>query len=162
MPTTRSFRKTKITGGQVIKEWEVFSDVLKADKLINMPIAKHHGLSKLTLSMKNLMGCCGGQRNRFHQDMGGVLTDLTQFFKPDLIIMDAIRIMTANGPIGGNLEDVARRDSVIAGVDPVAIDAFGATLFGIEPMEISYVAEGQKRGLGTSDYASLKPIIQTV
>jgi uncharacterized protein (DUF362 family) len=162
MPTTRSFRKTKLPKGQVIKEWEIFTDVLKADKFINMPIAKHHGLSKLTLSMKNLMGCCGGKRNRFHQNMGGVLTDLAQFFKPDLNIMDAIRVMTANGPIGGNLEDVARRDTVIAGVDQVAMDAFGATLFGLDPMEISYVVEGQKRGLGTSDYASLKPVIQTV
>ena len=162
MPTTRSFRNTKLPKGQVIKEWEIFTDVLEADKFINMPIAKHHGLSKLTLSMKNLMGCCGGKRNRFHQNMGGVLTDLAQFFKPDLNIMDAIRVMTANGPIGGNLEDVARRDTVIAGVDQVAMDAFGATLFGLDPMEISYVVEGQKRGLGTSDYASLKPVIQTV
>jgi len=162
LPGKRSFRKTKITGGKVIKEWELFTDVLEADKFINMPIAKHHGLSKLTLSMKNLMGCCGGKRNRFHQDLGGVLTDLAQFFKPDLLIMDAIRIMTANGPIGGNLADVVRRDTVIAGVDQVAIDSFGATLFDIDPMEIPYIAEGQKRGLGTSDYASLKPIIKTV
>ena len=162
LPGTRSFRNTKMPDGQVIKEWELFTDILEADKLINMPIAKHHGLSKLTLSMKNLMGCCGGNRNRFHQDLGGVLTDLAQFFKPDLVIMDAIRIMTANGPIGGNLADVARRDTVIAGVDQVAIDSFGATLFDLDPMEISYIVEGQKRGLGTSDYASLTPVIQTV
>ena len=76
--------------------------------------------------------------------------------------MDAIRTMTANGPIGGNLADVVRQDTVIAGVDQVAIDAFGATLFELDPMEIPYIAEGQKRGLGTSDYASLTPIIQTV
>ena len=162
LPGKRSFRKTKITGGKVIKEWELFTDILAADKFINMPIAKHHGLSKLTLSMKNLMGCCGGKRNRFHQDLGGVLADLAQFFKPDLVIMDAIRIMTANGPIGGNLADVVRRDTVIAGVDQVAIDSFGATLFDIDPMEIPYIVEGQKRGLGTSDYASLTPIIKTV
>ena len=91
-----------------------------------------------------------------------MLTDLAQFFKPDLVIMDAIRIMTANGPIGGNLADVVRRDTVIAGVDQVAIDSFGATLFDVDPMEIPYIAEGQKRGLGTSDYASLTPIIKTV
>jgi uncharacterized protein (DUF362 family) len=162
LPGNRSFRNTKITGGKIIKEWELFTDILEADKFINMPIAKHHGLSKLTLSMKNLMGCCGGNRNRFHQDLGGVLTDLAQFFKPDLVIMDAIRTMIANGPIGGNLADVVRQDTVIAGVDQVAIDAFGATLFNLDPMEIPYIAEGQKRGLGTSDYASLTPIIQTV
>lgn len=162
LPSRRSFRNTRLNGAQVIKEWELFTDILEADKLINMPIAKHHGLSKLTLSMKNLMGCCGGNRNRFHQNLGGVLTDLAQFFKPDLVIMDAIRIMTANGPIGGNLADVARRDTMIAGVDQVAIDSFGATLFEIDPMEISYIAEGEKRGLGTSDYSSLQPVIKTV
>ena len=162
LPSKRSFRNTKITGAKVIKEWELFTDVLDADKFINMPIAKHHGLCNLTLSMKNLMGCCGGNRNRFHQDLGGVLTDLAQFFKPDLIIMDAIRTMTANGPIGGNLADVVRQDTIIAGVDQVAIDSFGASLFKMDPMEIPYIAEGQKRGLGTSDYASLTPIIQTV
>lgn len=162
LPSSRSFRNTRLTGAQVIKEWELFTDILDADKLINMPIAKHHGLSKLTLSMKNLMGCCGGNRNRFHQNLGGVLADLAGFFKPDLVVMDAIRIMTANGPIGGNLADVARRDTVIAGVDQVAIDAFGATLFELDPLEIGHIVEAEKRGLGTSDYASLKPVIQTV
>ncbi len=162
LPSRRSFRNTRLTGAQVIKEWELFTDILDADKLINMPIAKHHGLSKLTLSMKNLMGCCGGNRNRFHQNLGGVLADLAGFFKPDLVVMDAIRIMTANGPIGGNLADVARRDTVIAGVDQVAIDAFGATLFDLDPLEIDNIVEAEKRGLGTSDYASLTPVIQTV
>jgi len=162
LPSRRSFRNTRLTGAEVIKEWELFIDILEADRLINMPIAKHHGLSKLTLSMKNLMGCCGGNRNRFHQNLDGVLPDLAQFFKPDLVIMDAIRTMTANGPIGGNLADVVRKDTIIAGVDQVAIDAFGASLFGLEPAEISGVTEGQKRGLGTSDYSSLNPVIQTV
>jgi len=72
-------------------------------------------------------------------------------------VMDAIRVLTANGPVGGNLADVKRRDIVAAGTDQVAIDAFGATMLGLKPQEIGYVVEAHARGLGTMDFESLKP-----
>jgi len=152
----RKFRQTTLKG-KALPAWELYGDILEVNKFINVPIVKHHGLCKATLSMKNLMGVAGGQRNRFHQDLNNTLADLASFIRPTLVIMDAIRVLTANGPVGGNLADVKRRDTVAAGTDQVAIDAFGAGLLGYKPEEIGYVVEGNARGLGTINFESLKP-----
>jgi len=152
----RKFRKMSING-KVLREWQVYQDVVEADRLINVPIAKNHNLCLATLGMKNLMGVLGGPRNRLHQDLGGTLPDLAAFLKPCLVVLDAIRVLTANGPVGGNLADVKRKDAVVAGVDQVAVDALGATLLGYKPASIGYIAEGNARGLGVIDFKSLAP-----
>ena len=153
----RKFRKMSIKG-KVLRDWEVYQDIVEADRLINVPIAKNHNLCQATLGMKNLMGIIGGPRNRLHQDLGGTLVDLAFFFKPQLVVLDAIRVLTANGPVGGNLADVKRKDTIVAGVDQVAVDAFGATLLGYKPESISYIAQGNARGLGTINFNSLSPL----
>ncbi len=152
----RKFRRMAING-KVLKEWEMYQDVVEADRLINVAIVKHHGLSKATLGMKNLMGVAGGTRNRFHQDIDHALVDIATFLKPQLTVLDAIRILTANGPVGGNLADVKRKDTLVAGVDQVAVDAFGATLLGRRPEEIGHLVQGNARGLGTINFNSLSP-----
>jgi uncharacterized protein (DUF362 family) len=125
---------------------------LEADKMINVPIAKHHGLGGVTLSMKNLMGVTGGARNLMHQRLSESVVDLTAFFKPQLTVLDAVRILTANGPQGGSMKDVARLDTVAASADPVRIDAFGVTLFGKKPADFEMISMGERRGLGTGDF----------
>lgn len=152
----RKFRKTALNG-KALPAWELYGDVLGVNKFINVPIVKQHSLCKATLGMKNLMGITGGERNRFHQDLNNTLVDLATSIRPTLVVMDAIRVLAANGPVGGNLADVKRRDTVAAGTDQVAIDAFGATLLGFKPQEIGYVVEGNARGLGTINFESLKP-----
>jgi len=152
----RKFKKMALNG-KALKDWEMYTDMMEVDTFINVPIAKHHGLAGATLGMKNLMGVCGGSRNRFHQDLTNVLPDLAAFVKPKLIILDGIRVLPVNGPRGGNLDDVKRKDTMVAGVDQVAIDAFGATLLGMEPKKIAHIVEAANRGLGTMDYTSLSP-----
>ena len=148
--------------GKSLKEWEMYTEMIEADTFINVPIAKHHSLAGATLGMKNLMGACGGQRSRFHQDLSNVLVDLAAFIKPKLVVLDAIRVLPVHGPVGGNLEDVKRRDTLVAGVDQVAIDALSATLLGMEPKKIGHIVEAQARGLGTMDYKSLSPVESVV
>jgi len=152
----RKFKKMSING-KVLKEWEVYQDTVEADRLINVPIVKNHNLCLATLGMKNLMGVIGGPRNRLHQDLGGTLVDLAAFLKPRLVVLDAIRVLTANGPVGGNLADVKRKDTIVAGVDQVAVDALGATLLGYKPDSIGYIVQGNARGLGTINFNSLSP-----
>lgn len=152
----RKFRKMAIHG-RVLKEWEVYQGVVEADRLINVPIIKHHELSTATAGMKNLMGVTGGARDRFHQDLNGTLTDLAVFLKPQLVVVDAIRVLTANGPQGGNLADVKRKDTIVAGIDQVAVDAFAVTLLGHKPGDVGHIAAGAARGLGTLNYESLSP-----
>lgn len=151
----RRFRDISIKG-QVLKSWPLYQDVFEADKIINIPIAKHHSLARLTMAMKNWMGVMGGSRGRIHQKIGESLADLALVIKPTLTVLDAIRILTANGPQGGNLDDVKKIDTVIVGIDQVAVDSYGATLFGIKGSDLSYVKAAASAGIGTMDLSKLK------
>jgi uncharacterized protein (DUF362 family) len=151
----RKFKEVAIPKGQAIKSWPLYTDLLEADKVINVPIAKHHSLSGLSLSMKNWMGVMGSSRGRIHQDIHESLVDLATVIRPTLVVLDAVRILTANGPQGGNLKDVKQLDTVVAGVDQVAVDSFGATLFGMKGSDLGVVAAAHRRGLGTMDLDKL-------
>ncbi len=151
----RKFRDVKINGS-VLKSWPLYTELMEADKIINVPIAKHHGLSKLTLGMKNWMGVMGGSRWSIHQKIDESLVDLAMAIKPTLVVLDAVRILTANGPQGGNLKDVKKLDTVVAGVNQVAVDAYGATLFGMNSPDLGYVRLASQRGFGPMDVAKMK------
>ena len=150
----RKYKKVDLKG-EKLKEWPVYRDALEADKIINVPVAKHHTLAKLTLSMKNFMGLIGGRRNLLHQKLDVNIVDLTAFFKPTLTVLDAVRILTANGPQGGNLRDVETLNTVLASTDPVAIDAYGATLFDMTGDDLGYVRVAYERGLGEMDLSKV-------
>jgi uncharacterized protein (DUF362 family) len=137
--------------GQRLDVWPVFVPLVEADKVLNVPVAKNHGLSTLTLGMKNWIGAVGGRRSALHQDIHQTIVDLAQFFKPTLTLIDATRIMTKNGPSGGSPSDVAVKNTLILSNDQVAADAKACGLFGYEPDEIGFVRLGQKWGLGTYD-----------
>lgn len=148
------FKEIEI-GGKRLKKWHVYPEIAEADLVINVPIAKHHAISTATLCMKNYMGVVGGSRGQWHQALPECLCDITAFMKPRLCVLDAIRILTANGPTGGDLKDVKRLDTIAAGTDIVALDAFGAELLGHKPDAIKSVAAGHAAGLGTMDYRKL-------
>jgi uncharacterized protein (DUF362 family) len=142
--------------GEWLKEWEILLDVVEADKIINVPIAKHHSLCRLTLGMKNWLGATGGARNQFHQSLDKTVVDLAAFFKPQLTVLDAYRILVRNGPQGGRISDTELKKTVVAGTDPVAVDAMGASLFPVEPRELPYLAMARDRGLGEFDLGKVR------
>ncbi|MEW5806681.1 MAG: DUF362 domain-containing protein [Acidobacteriota bacterium] len=152
-------------GSEILKNWPVYRDFLEADKIINVPIAKHHGLTKLTLGMKNLMGAVGGRRNSMHQEIGIAISELAGFFKPALTIIDATRILTGNGPQGGSLSDVVKTDTIIAGKEIASVDALAADHFArnagkgfrnMKPSDYSFLKIACERGLGAIDTSVLK------
>ncbi len=152
VPFANTFRLKKMAlHGEWLKEWEVFTDFVEADKLINVPIAKHHSLSRLTMGMKNWLGAVGGSRNQLHQRIDEAMVDLAAFFKPELTVLDAYRILVRNGPQGGRLSDVKLQKTVVASPDPAAVEALGAAFFGIRPQDLPYLELAQKRGLGEID-----------
>ncbi len=153
----RKFREMDL-GGEHLRRWPVYVDYVEADKRINVPIAKHHNLTELTLSIKNLMGVIGGERNRIHQNLGPAMADVAKFVPSDLTVIDAVRVMIANGPTGGSLADVERRDQIIAATDSIAAEAYATTLFGLEAGSITTTRAGEALGLGTSDFESLNPV----
>jgi uncharacterized protein (DUF362 family) len=146
---------TDIPRGKDIGKWDIYEDILKADVLINMPIAKQHGSSRLTLGMKNLMGTINSAQ-MFHMNLHQRIADLASRVRPMLTVLDAIRILTANGPTGGDLKDVKKLDTVIAGSDIVAVDSYATSLFGLKPADVPHIGIAASMGLGTSDLSKLE------
>jgi uncharacterized protein (DUF362 family) len=137
-----------------LRRCSIYDDVLNADVLINVPIAKHHSLARLTLGMKNLMGVIY-DRPAMHASLGQRLADLTSRVRPTLTFIDAVRMLMDHGPTGGYLEDVQQMDTVIASTDIVAADSYAATLFDMRPDLLAYVQAGTAMGLGRSDLENL-------
>jgi len=156
VPFVNEFRlKRMALKGEWLKEWPVFADFVEADKLINVPIAKHHSLCRLTIGMKNWLGAIGGARNQLHQKLDEGMVDLASFFKPQLTVLDAYRILVRNGPQGGRISDVKLQKTVAASVDPVAADTVAAGFFDIRPEELAYLGIAEKRGLGQTNLEKL-------
>ncbi|MBC2716061.1 MAG: DUF362 domain-containing protein [Desulfobacteraceae bacterium] len=154
-PRSSMMKKMNLHGNR-LDVWPVFTPLVEADKVINLPVAKVHGLSGLTLGMKNWIGAVGGRRSALHQDIHLTIVDLAQFFKPHITLIDATRIMISNGPSGGSPSDVKVVNRLILSNDPVAADAKGALLFDKKPEDIGFIHLGDKWGLGTMDPAQLK------
>ncbi len=157
-PDSRKFVPVNIKRGKAVRNLEIYKDALEADTYINVPIAKHHSLSRLTLGLKNSMGVLGGDRGQMHHDLGQKLADLATVVRPKLTVIDATRILLRNGPQGGDLDDVMVLDTIVASADPVACDAFATTLFDLQPKEISSTVAAYKLGLGEMDLAKMQII----
>ncbi len=147
LPEKRKFKDMKL-GGKVLDVWPVFTPFVETDKLINIPIVKHHNLAGATMAMKNWYGILGGRRNQLHQNIHESIADLCNFMRPTLVILDAYRILLTNGPQGGNIQDTKEIRTIAVSVDQVAIDSFGATLLNKNPEDFGFIKKGYERGLG--------------
>jgi len=146
---------TEIPQGVDLKSTSMNDDILKADVVINVPIAKTHGLARLTLGMKNMLGVVR-DRPSMHWNLGQRLADITSRIRPALTVVDAIRILTANGPTGGNLDDVKKLDTIVASPDIVAADSYATSFFNMLPNDLDYIVAGAAMGLGKSDLSQVK------
>ena len=144
------FRNYTIPAGLDLEQWPIYSDILGCDVLIDVPIAKDHGATRLTLGGKNLLGVILDP-GAMHADLGQRTADLVSVCRPTLTVVDAVRVLTANGPTGGDLNDVEKLDTVIASPDIVAADSFAATLFELSGGDIPYVKAAYDMGLGEMD-----------
>lgn len=157
LPGEHRFRRMRLKG-EVLDEWPVFTPLVNADKVINVPVAKHHNLAGFTAAMKNWYGLLGGRRNRLHQNIDVSIADLATFLQPTLTIVDAVRVLLRNGPQGGNIADAKDFFTVIASTDQVAADALACTFIGKTPEEIPYIKMGAQRGLGTMSWRDLSVV----
>ena len=155
LPAEHRFRTTRMKG-EILDEWPIFTTLVDCDKVINVPVAKHHNLAKYTAAMKNWYGVLGGRRNRLHQNIDVSIADLATFMRPTLVIVDAMRVLMRNGPQGGNIDDTKVLNTVFASVDQVAADAYGATLIGQHRDNLPYLKLGHERGLGTMYWENLR------
>ncbi len=146
--------------GKVLSTWVGLAGILaKADRLIGLPTVKDHNLAGITVTMKNWYGFLGEGRNSFHQRLPEVIADLGAAFNASLVVVDGSRSLLRNGPTGGSLSDVTATKTIAAGLDQVALDAWAAELMGRLPQHIPSITEAQVRGIGTSDWRSLEPVV---
>ncbi len=150
LPSAQRFRDIRIRG-DLLDEWPVFAPLVDADKVINAPVAKHHNLCRYSGAMKNWYGLLGGRRHRLHQNIDLSIADLAAFLRPSLTVLDATRVLVRNGPQGGNVDDARDVGQVVASLDQVAVDAYGATLIGERWENIGYLGVGEQHGLGSRD-----------
>jgi uncharacterized protein (DUF362 family) len=162
LPEERLFHLVNLRG-DVLGEWPVLEPFITADKMINFPVAKSHNLTSVTLGMKNWYGILGGARNRLHQRIHESLADLADVMRPTLTLMDAYRVLIRNGPTGGSLADVVLKKTLVAGTDPVALDAYVAKAYwDLEPSQLRYLQLAQDRGLGIMDFANVRTEVVAV
>ncbi len=152
----RKFVPVDIKRGKSLTRHEIYRDVLEADAYINVPVAKHHSISQLTLGLKNSMGVIGGNRGSLHHNLGQNLADLATVIQPKLTVIDATRMLMRNGPQGGNLRDVKIANTLLASTDPVAADGYATTLFGLEPGEVESTVAAYRMGLGEMDITKMR------
>lgn len=148
------FVETDIPDAVRLKKASIYQDILTTDFLINVPIAKNHGMAKLTLGLKNLMGTMLN-RESIHPSFEQNLVDLATVVRPQLTIIDGIRTLMANGPTGGSLDDVKLQNTLIFSHDIVAADSYATRLFDKTPEYLPYVIKAAERGLGRADLTGL-------
>jgi uncharacterized protein (DUF362 family) len=155
------FKPVPIPKGEVLKEARIMKNFYDYDVFINMNIIKEHSGSNLSGALKNLMGINSPKSNlNFHKMIGTTnkddirhldhcIADLNTVIQPDLCIIDATEFVITNGPHGPG--ELLKPQKVIAGTDPVAIDSYGATLFGYNPKDILVLVKAQQHGIGEMD-----------
>ncbi len=154
-PKAKEYQEVDVPKGKVCQKAKVARDLLEADCLVNMPVAKHHGGATLSLSMKNWMGAVdNGTRRSWHRNgLHQCIADFSTFLKPALIVIDATRIMLDNGPQGPG--KLAHPHEIIFATDPVAADTYAASLFGKKPADVPHIQLAAELGVGCADLAKI-------
>ncbi len=166
MVTDRKFyREIKIPQGKVLDRVEIMKEVLDSQVLICLPQAKSHSNTGISMGIKGLMGLIW-DRWSFHSryNINEALADLATVLRPKLTILDATRVLTTGGP--GGPGEIVRPNLVVAGVDPVAVDAFGV---GVAPWygqqfkgrQVEHLLAASQRGLGQIDVERLRTLRAT-
>lgn len=156
LPEERLFKPMTVPGAALIRNWPVLFEPFNGiDKVIGMAPVKDHHRSGASMTLKNWYGLLGGRRNIFHQKIHDIIKELSLLIRPTLVVLDGTTPMITNGPTGGSLSDLVTADTLIAGTDPVAADALGATLLDKSVHDFPYIGKAEAAGAGTTDYRSL-------
>ena len=150
LPEESSYRTVEISSR--LGTWDVLEPFVIATKIINVPVAKHHSLTNTTAGMKNWIGITGKLRIMFHNDLDRSIAELAALMRPTLTVVDASRVLMETGPSGGSLSAVKPVGAVAVGVDPVALDAWAYSLWGVAPDELPPLFDlVESMGIGRAD-----------
>jgi uncharacterized protein (DUF362 family) len=163
LPRAGDFVPCTLPGGRLIRNWPVLHGPFHGvTKLIGVAPVKHHARAGASMTIKNWYGLLGGRRNQFHQDINGIVVELCQLVRPTFVVLDGTTSMMTNGPTGGSLADLKPTQTLIVSTDPVAADAFGATLLEKSFRDLPYLVQASALGCGTVDFEVLQPVRDSV
>ena len=158
LPRAADFADGSLPGGRLIRDWPMLLGPFRGvTKLIGAAPVKHHARAGASMTIKNWYGLLGGRRNQFHQDINGIVVELAQLVRPTFVVLDGTMSMLTNGPTGGSLSDLKPTHTLVVSTDPVAADAFGATLLGRSFHDLPYLSRAAQLGCGTTDFGALQP-----
>ncbi len=167
----QNFKVIEVADGVALKEAHVDSHVLDSDVYLNVSVVKDHAGTRFTGALKNSMGFCPHrptnsfchfgsappERDKFYANVDHLsqcIADLNLIRTPDLCLIDATAYLKTNGPAGPG--ELGRADTVVAGTDPVAIDAYSTRFVDLQPGDVKMIGMAQKHGVGTADLGKLR------
>jgi len=114
--------------------------------IISVPKLKTHRMTTVTLSLKNMMGTLASKGSmHMGTSLSERIVDLASVLKPSISVVDGIIACEGHETSGNPVE----MNLVMAGKDPVAVDAVGSAVMGISPTDVKHLLLAEKKGLGT-------------
>lgn len=162
-PQPADFEALSSSQGRLLRDWPVFvAPLRRATKLIGLAPVKDHARSGGSMTLKNWYGLLGGPRALFHQSVHELIAELASWIRPTFVVLDGTVTMYRNGPTGGSLSDLKPTQRLVVSSDPVAADAYGASLLGRKPSDFPFIMQAAAAGVGTASYELLNPIEVTL
>jgi uncharacterized protein (DUF362 family) len=160
VPRPSDFEAVTVRGTRHLVEWPLLvGPLMSATKVIGVAPVKSHLRAGASLGLKNWYGLLGGARSVFHQDVHGLVRDLSLAIRPTLVVLDGTVSMMTNGPTGGALSDLKPTATMIVGTDPVAADVLGLALLQRTLADVPYVTLAAEAGAGSLDPEAVRVVV---
>lgn len=155
---TSFYQDADIAQGASLRGNAFMRDVLEADVIIAVPVAKSHSGAGVSLSLKGQMGLVLDRHTMHARGLDACIVDLNTRIRPHLAVIDATRVLTTGGP--GGPGKVITPGEVIASADPVAADAMAVASYewygrSFKPSQVGHIRLAHERGLGRMDIDNL-------
>ena len=152
----KDYRPVKIPKAKILKETLVHKLYLDADVVINVPVLKDHGATRMTSALKNLMGVVWDRRYWHRAGLNQCIADFPLSRKPDLTVIDAYRVMMRRGPQGVSLKDVVLKEMQIISPDILLADTAASKVLGVKPSSLPSLTMAKAHGYGSMDLEKSK------
>lgn len=152
--------EVKIPNGDVLKKIKVCRTAYESDFIITVPKMKTHFQTGVTLGLKNMKGTIPDISKRIMHRIGvplekreeygldRAIVDLSTVLSPDLSVIDALVALEGFVPGPRLVGTPIRMNTILAGFDPVAVDAVSCRVMGLNPLEIRHLRLAHERKLG--------------
>lgn len=154
--TENYYHEVNLPNAKNLKTAKEHELILESDVFINVPILKNHGSTRVTISMKNMMGNVWDRHYWHGNDVHQCIADFAAYRKPTLNVVDAYYVMKQNGPRGVSTNDVVMMKAQLISTDIVAVDTAAAKLFGDNPADVRHIQIAADQKVGRMDLENLR------